>query len=284
MAVLSPATSTKTTDLILQHRKQMAQIPRELPVPDHVVYEALRSVAIHNSTVPGLSRDSTAHKTMEMPDCFWRKTEERRHGVQQPVQSQVIGDPQRLQAPRRGYALWDSQREDREDTMATFDRMTTKYPDACGLLNRAVGYDEVNAALLKLKDAGVGPDNLPQIVLSAHADHGPQCQVTQALVKNFNEVFKTGVAPENWQNYRMLLHHKGHGAHPAALDSYRALDIGNCLKKIMSMVLEERLNTFLTQTGALSREQLGFRRKSGTSEAVLAFSEVVSNAARMAQF
>ena len=47
-----------------------------------------------------------------------------------------------------------------------------------------------------------------------------------------------------------------HGAHPAALESYRALGIGNCLKKIMSTVLEERLNTFLTQTGALSHEQL----------------------------
>ena len=48
----------------------------------------------------------------------------------------------------------------------------------------------------------------------------------------------------------------------------------------MSMVLKERLNTFLTQTGALSREQVGFRRKSGTSEAVLALSEVVRNAAK----
>ena len=98
-------------------------------------------------------------------------------------------------------------------------------------------------------------------------------------MQDFNEIFRTGVAPESWQIYRMLLHYKGHGAHPAALDSYRALGIGNCLKKIMSMVLEERLNTFLVQTGALSREQLGFRRKSGTSEAVLALSEVVRNAA-----
>ena len=48
----------------------------------------------------------------------------------------------------------------------------------------------------------------------------------------------------------------------------------------MSMVLEERLNTFLTQTDALSCEQLGFRRKSGTIEAVLALSEVVRNAAK----
>jgi len=164
--------------------------------------------------------------------------------------------------------------------MAAVDQMELKHHDACRLLNRVIDYEEVNNALSKLKDVGAGPDNLPPIVLSAHVNHGPQCHVIQALVKDFNEVFKTGVAPESWQNYRMLLHHKGHGAHPAALESYRALGIGNCLKKVMSMVLEERLNTFLTQTGALSHEQLGFRRKSGTSEAVLAFSEVVRNTAK----
>ena len=76
--------STETADLILQYRKQMAQIPGELPVPDYVVYEALRSVAIHNSNVPGLSRDSSAFKTSVAPDYFWQKTEERRHGVQVP--------------------------------------------------------------------------------------------------------------------------------------------------------------------------------------------------------
>ena len=257
--------STETADLILQYRRQMAQIPQELPVPDCVVYEALRSVAIHNSGVPGLSRDSTAFKTSVVPDHFWRKTEERRHGVQ---------------VPHRGYLVWESRIEARGDTMAAFDQMKMKHSDACGLLNRVIDYEEVNNALSKLKDVGAGPDNLPPIVLSDHVNHGPHCQVVQALVKDFNEVFKTGVAPESWQNYRMLLHHKGHGAHPAALESYRALGIGNCLKKVMSMVLEERLNTFLTQTGALSHEQLGFRRKSGTSEAVLAFSEVVRNTAK----
>ena len=91
--------------------------------------------------------------------------------------------------------------------MAAFDRMGLKHPDACSLLNRVIDYDEVNTALLKLKDVGASPDDLPPIVLSAHANHGPQCQVIQALVKDFNEVFKTGVAPESWQNYRKLLHH-----------------------------------------------------------------------------
>ena len=98
--------STKTADHILQHKIQMAQIPRELPVPDYVVYEALRSVAIHNSTVSGLSRNSTAFKASETPDHFWQKSEERRHGVQ---------------VPHRGYPVWESWIEARGDTMAAFD-------------------------------------------------------------------------------------------------------------------------------------------------------------------
>ena len=48
----------------------------------------------------------------------------------------------------------------------------------------------------------------------------------------------------------------------------------------MSMVMEERLNDFLTEAGALSREQLGFKRKSGTSEATLAVSDIIRNASR----
>ena len=76
------------------------------------------------------------------------------------MQQQGIGDPQQPQAPLRWYALWDSQREDGDDTMAAFDRMGLKHPDACRLLNRVIDYDEVNAALLKLKDVGAGPDNL----------------------------------------------------------------------------------------------------------------------------
>ena len=275
------ADGTKTADLILQHRRKMAQIPRVLPVPDHVIYEALRSVQTHNRSVEDLSCESTAFKLGKVPDLLWRKTEERRYGVQHAQLSPA--DPQRPERARlSGYDQWMSQREDVEHTMAAYNLMRNKHQQACASLNVPITYHEVNEALLKLKlkDVGAGPDDLPPIVLSTHADHGPQCPVAQALVRDFNDIFKSGVAPKDWQNYRMLLHHKGHGAHPAALDSYRALGIGNCLMKTMSMVLEERLNTFLTVTGALSREQMGFRRKSGTSEAVLALSEVVRSAAK----
>ena len=118
-------TAQKKADIILQHRIRMAQVPQELPVPDYVVYEALHSVSSHNATVAGLSLNSTAVKTAGSPDYFWRKTEERRNGVQEPVQPQVLGGAQRPQRARlRGYALWLSRNEDRvDDTAAAYSRM-----------------------------------------------------------------------------------------------------------------------------------------------------------------
>ena len=74
----------------------------------------------------------------------------------------------------------------------------------------------------------------------------------QALTREFNDVMASGEIPTSWQKHRMLLHYKGHNAHPAALDSYRALGIGSCPLKIMPMVMEERLDEFLAATGALS--------------------------------
>ena len=48
----------------------------------------------------------------------------------------------------------------------------------------------------------------------------------------------------------------------------------------MFMVLEEKLSKFLVSTNALSSEQMGFKRESGTIEATVALSEVIRNASK----
>ena len=48
---------------------------------------------------------------------------------------------------------------------------------------------------------------------------------------------------------------------------------------MMSLIMEERLNLFLTETKSLTFNQLGFKRKSGTREASLALAEIIRNAA-----
>ena len=61
--------------------------------------------------------------------------------------------------------------------------MGIKHPDACGLLNRPIDYDEVNVTLLKLKDVGAGLDNLPPIVLFALAE------TVGLIVRSFEQRF-----------------------------------------------------------------------------------------------
>ena len=116
--------------------------------------------------------------------------------------------------------------------------MQLEHPDACGKLNAPITDEEVAAVLSKLKDVGARPDGMPPVVLRDHANH-KSCPVIQSFVRDFNVVFATGVVPAAWQQYRLLLHHKGHNAHPEDCDSYRGLGIGDGSLKIMSMVLEE---------------------------------------------
>ena len=125
--------------------------------------------------------------------------------------------------------------------------MHIKYPDASIILNADITVVEVAAMLAKMKDVWASLDNVPPVVMQAHAGHS-ECAVIKALTQQFNDVFRSGVVPEEWHKHRMLLVHKGHGAHQSVLDSYRAIGIGCCDLKMLSLIMEERLNTFLVVT------------------------------------
>jgi hypothetical protein len=75
-----------------------------------------------------------------------------------------------------------------------------------------------------------------------------------------------------------LLHYKGKGSDPHCVDNYRGLGVDQALLKLLSLVMEERLMTFVEVTGALSHTQGGFLRQRGTPEQVITLSEVVRSA------
>ena len=130
---------------------------------------------------------------------------------------------------------------------AKYDTLRGIYQDACRDLNTNITTAEVTAMLARMKDVGASLDNVPPIVMQSHARH-TECEVIKDLTRHFNVVFTTGVVPDEWQKHRMLLVHKGHGASPSALESYRAIGIGCCDLKMLSLIMEERLNTFLLAT------------------------------------
>ena len=121
--------------------------------------------------------------------------------------------------------------------MRAYDAVQAKYPRADEILNAEISMAEVTAMLARMKDVGASLDNVPPVVMQAHASHS-ECEVIKSLTRQFNEVFRSGVVPEEWQRHRMLLVHKGHGAHQSALDSYRAIGIGCCDLKMLSLIME----------------------------------------------
>ncbi|MCG3769690.1 MAG: hypothetical protein JW384_00819 [Nitrosomonadaceae bacterium] len=255
----------KTALLILQHRQAMATIPARLCCGEEVVYDAIRSVSMHNRTVVGLDVESAAYKTSVRPGYFWEAYDGRRNISDRDGGGYV--------AWRRATPGWDNQAN------RAYEAVQVMYPGADEILNAPISMAEVTAMLARMKDVGASLDNVPPVVMQAHASH-TECAVIQALTLQFNEIFRSGVVPEEWQRHRMLLVHKGHGAHQSALDSYRAIGIGCCDLKMLSLIMEERLNTFLEVTKSLSHNQMGFKRRSGTREATLALSEIIKQASR----
>ena len=243
--------SRKIAGLVLRHRQDIATVPVELCCGDEAVYDVLRSKSKFNGTIGGLDEASAAYKVSVRPDHYWRVYEQRRN-----VPGQASG----------GYDEWRQKTPDWDDgAKSAHDAVQIKYPDAAGMLNADITVAEVVAMLVKMKDVGASLDNVPPVVMQSHADHS-ECAVIKALTQRFNDVFRTGVVPDEWQKHRMLLVHKGHGAHQSALDSYRAIGIECCDLKMLSLIMEERLNTFLVVTKSLSHNQMEFKRRSGTRE------------------
>ena len=248
------------------YRQAMAQFPRELVCGDSVVCDALRSVSKFNSTVEGLGVESAAFKVSQNPDHYWKAVQERR--------KEIPG------APICSYEEWLDRTPGWVDSAgAKYDTLRVTFQDACRDLNTNITTVEVTAMLARMKDVGASLDNVPLIVMQSHASH-TECEVIKDLTRLFNMVFSTGVVPEEWQRHIMLLVHKGHDASPSALESYRAIGIGCCDLKMLSLVMEERLNTFLLVTNYLSHNQMGFKRRSDTREATVVLSEIIKEASK----
>ena len=152
----------KTAGLILRHRQDMATVPVELCCGDEVVYDALRSVSKFNGTIGRLDKASAACKVSVRPDHYWRVYEERRNV---PSQASVRYDEWRQKTPE-----WD------DGARSAHDAVHVKYPDAAGMLNADITVAEVAAMLAKMKDVGASLDNVPPVVMQAHAGHS-ECAV-----------------------------------------------------------------------------------------------------------
>ena len=156
------------------------------------------------------------------------------------------------------------------------ERVNNTNESSQNCLNAKISEQEIKVALSKLKDVGTGIDGIPPISVVGHVDHNG-CSVLKKLEFEFNQVFDGATIPMEWSRNRLLLLYKGKNLHPQCCDSYRGIGISTAMLKIISLILEERITQFVEQHSLIAAEQLGFRRCSGTQEAVLTLSELLKS-------
>ena len=160
---------------------------------------------------------------------------------------------------------------DRTCDLSRGEKVHRLFPAECARLQRDIELQEVTTIFAKQRDVGPGVDGLSAIVL--------QLQATGITVEKvwilLCEIFNTGATPTQCRERRCLLCYKGKSSDPHCLDNYRGLGIDQLVIKLLSLVMNERLVTFLTATGGLSKSQGGFQRQRGTPEQIFTLTETV---------
>ena len=139
--------------------------------------------------------------------------------------------------------------------------------DSSGVSCVEVQRDEVAAALQKLNlGKAAGSDGI-----SAELLRGGGSVVVDWLLELMEEVWRTGVVPQDWKDAELVpLYKKGDRM---KCDNYRGVSLLSVPGKVLSLILLERLKKIIEPQ--LQEAQCGFREGRGTTDQIWAVRQVV---------
>ena len=89
----------------------------------------------------------------------------------------------------------------------------------------------------------------------------------------FNKVFALGSYPENWsKGYIINIHKKGSTYEP---QNYRSITITSAIGKLFNLTLNNRLQSYLEKHNLITPLQIGFQKKSSTTDHILTLSTII---------
>lgn len=140
-------------------------------------------------------------------------------------------------------------------------------------LNYDITKCEVEAVLQNLKKSKApGPDNVYADVLRNAGD-----EMTNAVHKLFQKSWQTGKIPSQWKEAEVkFLRKQGKKSYHDA-GSYRPISLTSCICKCMERIIIHRLYGYVEHHELLDREQEGFRKFRGTSQALLRLTQDIYN-------
>ena len=88
--------------------------------------------------------------------------------------------------------------------------------------------------------------------------------ISNAVVKIFNVLLKSGQIPDSWTEGIIIpIHKQGNNTDP---NNFRGITLSSCLGKLFCHILNERISRFLEDKSFISREQAGFCKNHRTSD------------------
>ena len=140
-------------------------------------------------------------------------------------------------------------------------------------LYRNITMEETEAALQSLrKGKAPGCDLIYTDLLVAAGD-----ELKKAIHEVFHKSWQEGKCPNEWKVASVTFLKKSRKANYHQPSSYRPISLTSCLGKCMEKIIATRLYGFVEHNDILDKEQEGFRRFRGTSQALLRLTQDIKN-------
>lgn len=137
---------------------------------------------------------------------------------------------------------------------------------------------ELEYAIQRLKNTSPGEDQISNTILK----HVPNC-MKELLIRLFNMSFKHSQVPNSWKigiTCPILKPYKD----PTIIKSCRPITMLSCIGKLMERIVQRRLEYYIEINNKLDNRQYGFRRGTGTTEALAAIHSSIAEALEQKEY
>ena len=138
-------------------------------------------------------------------------------------------------------------------------------------LNVKVNESEVRKAITLLKNKkACGHDGIPNEMIKAWTSSPVHIKL---LCKHINHILTSGVFPDQWRPTLLTpVFKKGDKHNP---QNYRGIAVGSSLGKVLCIIMNTRLNSFLDNNKVIPPHQIGFRKGQQTVDHILTLKTII---------
>ena len=272
--------SYHTKKLLHERRLIQDQIKQDGRTPDLVQELVLKKQQVKDSICNGLithRRKVRLELALKDPTkkVFWRLTK-RSPGKDQGITAvwgpdkKIIFDPPKVR--KAVYESFKSRLNGKDEKPVTSKRKKKKASRLGKKLSRPVSREELKKVISQIKkEKAPGPFG----IYGEHIIYGGM--LLHEFIRDWlNNLLKSGVVPEFLKQGRVsLLYKRGDCLDPA---NYRPITLSSVMMKVLTRLLNIRLEEVVEENKLLSEKQFGFRKKYSTMDAVLVTSAAIDKA------